>query len=65
MGKQLCSGQGMYSQLVVALPSGLGLRAKDMVHFREEVAYDGTLALALLQMMAEPPGHFTVPKFSC
>ena len=65
LDRQRYSGQGMYWQLMVALLQGLGLRSKDVAHVREEVAYDGTLAMTLMQMMATPPEHFTVPKFSC
>ena len=65
MDKQRYTGPGMYGPLVVALLSGLGLKSKDLVHFREEAAYDGTLAMTLLEMMAAPPEQFVVPKCSC
>ncbi|CAK0856368.1 unnamed protein product, partial [Prorocentrum cordatum] len=65
MDKQRYTGPGMYWPLVLSLLSGLGLKSKDLVHFREEVAYDGTLASTLLEMMAAPPEQFVVPKFSC
>ena len=63
--KQHFSGEAMYKSLMESLLMGLKLKDKDLLYVREEMAYDGTLAKALLALRREPPAGLQVPNVAC